>query len=108
MSDNYKRVNILIRPEHHQEVVTRGLSLSGLVRDLLDDRFSDTTIVLSVKKESKQMYDHIISNFGISDQELAEYVVEALDQFLQDKSKEIDQLRKDLRKGGRTKSNSSK
>ena len=95
----YKRVNILIRPDHYNEVTKRNLSLSGLVRDLLDDRFSDMKIILSVSKESKIMYDNIISNFGISDEELAQYVVEALDRFLADKSKEIDKLREDLRQG---------
>lgn len=97
MVEKFKRVNLLIRPEHHEEIARRGLSLSGLVRDLLDDRFSETTITLSVKKESKIMYDHIISNFGASDEELAEYLVEALDRFLDDKGKQIDKLREELR-----------
>jgi hypothetical protein len=97
MAGRYKRVNILITQSHYDEVAKKGLSLSGLVRDLLEDRFSETTITLSVKKESKLMYDHIISNFGITDQDLAEYVVEALDKFLVDKGKEIEKLRVDLR-----------
>jgi len=95
----YKRVNILIRPDHYDQIVQRNLSLSGLLRDLLDDHFSDTTIVLSVSKESKQMYDHIISNFGASDHDLAEYVIRALDEFLVDKGKEIEKLREALKHG---------
>lgn len=95
----YKRVNVLIRPEHYDHIVKENLSLSGLLRDLLDDRFSETTITLSVSKASKQLYDNIISNFGISDEELAEYMVEALDKFLVDKGKEIERLREALKLG---------
>jgi len=96
MEDKYKRVNILIRPEQHKTVSDNGLSLSGLVRDLLDDRFSETKILLSVSKETKEMYDHVISNFGAGDLELENYLVEALDKLLIDKTKEIDNLRSEL------------
>ena len=73
------------------------LSISGLVRDLLDDRFSDTTIQLCVTKETKKLYDHIISNFGAGDAELERFIVGALDGFLQEKVKGIEALRKRLK-----------
>ena len=97
MEDKYKRINILIRPEQHQRVSEAGLPLSGLVRDLLDDRFSNTKILLSVSEESKQLYDHVISNFGADDLELEKYLVEALDKMLADKTKEIESLRTKLK-----------
>ncbi len=97
MEDKYKRINILIRPEQHKNVMDRGLSLSGLVRDLLDDRFSDTKILLNVGKDTKKLYDHVISNFGADDLELEKYLVEALDNMLVDKKKEIETLRVKLR-----------
>ena len=80
---DYKRINILIRPQQHRQVLEQGLSLSGLIRDLLDDRFSDTKIILSLSKRSKKLYDHIISNFGAADAELESYIIEALDKFLE-------------------------
>jgi hypothetical protein len=92
----YRRVNILITEEQHHQVASGGLSLSGLVRDLLHDRFSDTKITLSLSKRSKRLYDNIISNFGASDKELERFFVEALDRFLDEKSKEISQLRGEL------------
>lgn len=98
MDGKYKRVNVLITPGQHQKVAEVGLSLSGLVRDLLKDRFSDTVITLTVTKETKKLYDHVISNFGSDDLELEPYIVEALDKFLQDKVKEIDGLRRKLKK----------
>ena len=98
MDSKYKRVNVLITPGQHQKVAELGLSLSGLVRDLLRDRFSDTIITLTVTKDTKKLYDHVISNFGSDDLELEPYIVEALDKFLHDKVKEIDGLRRKLKK----------
>ena len=97
-SEKFRRVNVLIRQDQHDEIMKRGLSVSGLIRDLLDDRFSETTITLSVPKENKLMYDNIVSNFGVSDEELALYVVEALDGFLEHKEKEIERLRAELQR----------
>ncbi len=92
----YRRVNILITENQHNQVASSGLSLSGLVRDLLDDRFSDTKITLSLSRRSKHLYDTIISNFGASDKELERFFVESLDSFLDAKSKEISDLRGEL------------
>lgn len=94
--EKFKRVNVLIREDQHQQVMGLGLSLSGLIRDLLDDRFSDTTIVLSVSKRTRKLYDHIISNFGVGDTELERFFVHALDRFLSERQKEIDVLKKRL------------
>ncbi|MCB0354220.1 MAG: hypothetical protein KDD64_11865 [Bdellovibrionales bacterium] len=96
MSKHYKRVNVLIRPDQYDRVVEMDLSLSGLVRDLLDDRMSDTKIVLSVSKKTKEFYDMVVSNFGADDLEIEEYIAEALDNFLLDKKKEIEKLRDTL------------
>lgn len=93
----YKRVNILIRKDQHELVSEHNLSLSGLVRDLLDDRFSNTTITLSVNRKTRKLYDHIVSNFGASDSEIEVFIVKALDSFLASKSNQIDDLRKKLK-----------
>jgi uncharacterized protein YutD len=94
--EKYKRINILIRPDQHDNVQLSGLSLSGLVRDLLDDRFNENKITLSMSETSKRLYDHIVSNFGVGDDELERFFVEALDRFLDERSKEIETLRKKL------------
>ncbi len=93
---SYRRVNVLIREDQHQRVMDLGLSLSGLLRDLLDDRFSDTTVTLTVSKRTRKLYDHIISNFGVGDTELEKFFVLALDKFLSERSKEIEVLKKRL------------
>ena len=93
---NFKRVNVLIREDQHQKVTDLGLSLSGLLRDLLDDRFSDTTVTLSVSKRTRKLYDNIISNFGVGDADLERFFVHALDRFLSERSREIEVLKKRL------------
>jgi hypothetical protein len=97
MDEKFKRINILIRPDQHEQVSELGLSLSGLVRDLLDDRFNDNIITLSMSERSKGLYDHIVSNFGASDAELEQFFVEALDRFLVHRSEQIESIRKKLK-----------
>ncbi len=96
---HYKRVNILITEEQHEQVNDKGLNLSGLVRDLLHDRFSNTTITLSVSRKTRKLYDTIVSNFGIGDTELEKHLLKALDELLSERSKEIEQLKKEVKKG---------
>ena len=97
MAEKYKRINVLITPEQHRLVGEHDLSLSGLIRDLLDDWFSGNTITLSVTHPTKKLYDSVISHFDVSDEDLEPHIVEALDKVLATRSKEIDSLRKKLK-----------
>ena len=97
-SDRYKRVNVLITHQQHEEIAKLGLNFSGLVRDLLDDRFSETSIAINVSKQTKELYDTVISNFGTADADLEPYLLKALDEFLKSKTSEIDNLRKKISK----------
>ena len=98
MPKNYKRINILIESEQYQQIHDAGLSLSGLIRDLLHDRFSDTLVQLSLSPDTKKLYDHIVSNFGATDTELEPFIVQALDDFLLDKEEQIEKIRTKLHK----------
>jgi len=92
-----KRINILLNDELHERVVKEGLNLSGLIRDLLYDHFSNHKVTLSLSPKSRSLYDKVVSNFGASDRELEGYFLGALDQFLEEKSKEISKLRKQMK-----------
>lgn len=96
----YRRVNILIEDGQYRKIQEMGLNLSGLVRDLIADRFSSRTVVLSVQAATRTLYDQVVSNFGASDHDLERYFIEALDQLLQSKVKKIEQLRKELKGKG--------
>lgn len=97
-SEHFKRVNILVRPDQHKQVMSAGLNMSGLMRGLLDDHFSDEKIVLSVSPRVKEVYQLLISNLGAEDRELEIYFLEALDTFLADKTRQIDDLRKSIKR----------
>ena len=97
-SENFKRINILVRKEQHEKVMAAGLNMSGLIRGLLDDHFSEEKIVLSVSPRVKDVYQHLISNLGTEDHELEIYFLEALDKYLADKTRQIDDLRKSIKR----------
>lgn len=96
MKNKFKRVNIQIREDQHQRIIDGGVSIAGLVRDLLDDHFSENTIVLNVSRKSKEFYDKIIANFGGMDEEIEKYFVKSLDLYLREKLSEGEALRKKI------------
>ena len=97
-SEKFRRINILIRPSQYQRVNAAGLNMSGLVRGLLDDHFSDEKIVFAVSPKVKAVYQHVISNLGAEDRELETYFLEALDKYLAAKTREIEDLRKSIKR----------
>jgi esterase/lipase len=96
--EKLKRVNVMLREDQYQKVTDAGLNMSGLLRDLLDDHFSESKITLAVSPKTKQVYDNLISNFGGRDKELEPHFVQAMDKVLQAKMDEIDALRRRLKK----------
>ena len=96
--ENLKRINVMLRENQHRKVLAEGLNMSGLLRDLLDDHFSESKITLSVGPRTKKIYDNLISNFGVRDKDLEPHFVRAMDTVLQAKMDEIDALRKQLKK----------
>ncbi|MEJ2109928.1 MAG: hypothetical protein P8Z37_08450 [Acidobacteriota bacterium] len=95
--ESLKRINVMLREDQHQKVMDAGLNMSGLLRDLLDDHFSESKITLSVSPKTKKIYDHLVSNFGGNDKDLEPHFVQAMDKVLQSKMNEIDTLRKRLK-----------
>ncbi len=97
----FKRINILIREDQYERVSQAGLNTSGLIRGLLDDHFSDAKITFSMGEETKRLYQNIISNFGAEDSDIEPYFVEALDRYLMDKGKAIEEIRKGIKQENR-------
>lgn len=96
MPDDLIRVSLMIRKDQHDSLHDMGVNISGYIRDLIDDRLSDHTIVLSVNKEIKTLYDQIISHAGEGDQEFEPYIKAALKSMLADKIKRMEKLHKSL------------
>ena len=97
-AEHFKRINVMLRPDQKERVNKAGLNMSGLIRGLLDDHFSEEKIVLSVSPEVRRVYENVISNLGAEDKELEIYFLEALDRFLADKTRQIDALRKSIKR----------
>ena len=96
-NDNFKRVNVLITQDQYRQVTRAGLNMSGLLRDLLDDHFSDKKIVFSMSPRVNDVYQRVISNFGAGDADLEPYFLQALDHLLADKVRQIEALRKRIK-----------
>jgi len=94
--ENYKRINILVTNAQYRKVNDLGLNMSGLVRGLLEDHFSDEKIVFSVSPAAKKLYQTVISNLGGEDRGLEPYFIKALDSYLAAKAQEIEALRKSI------------
>ena len=96
MSQQLKRISLLIREEQHEQVLASDLNLSGLVRDLLDDYFSHHKITISVSEETRKLYDQIVSNTASSDSDVEKYLRRALKEMLHDRIDAMKQLEKTI------------
>lgn len=85
MAKSLKRVSLMIREDQHQLLNEKGLNASGLFRDLLDDYLSEHKITIGVSKETKDIYDTIISNTSSTDEDLEKFLRESLKNLLQEK-----------------------
>jgi len=94
----YRRINVLIEENQYEQVQKANLNLSGLIRDLIDDHFSDKKIQIRISKEGREFYDQAISNFGVSDEELEATFLQALDQTLAEKTAHLEALRKTIKR----------
>ncbi len=92
MDKPLKRISLMLRDDQYEELTGRGLNVSGLVRDLIDDYLSEHKITLSVCEETRSLYERIVSNTGSSDEDVEKYLKTSLGEMLRDKIKEMQAL----------------
>jgi hypothetical protein len=92
MEKPLKRISLMIRSEQYDRLVKEGINLSGLVRDLLDDHFSEHCITVTVNAETQKLYSRIVANTGTSDVEVEPYLRSALQALLKDKIQDLVKL----------------
>ncbi len=92
MDKTLKRISLLVREDQYELLSHKGLNISGLVRDLIDDHLSDFKITLSVSEKTRSLYDRIISNSGTSDKELEVHFRRALHALLKEKIHDMQKL----------------
>jgi hypothetical protein len=87
----------MVREDQYQALTDRGLNVSGLVRDLIDDYLSEHTITISVGEETRSLYDQIVANTGSTDVDIEVYFREALKHMLRDKIRAMQKLEEGIR-----------
>lgn len=96
MPKNLIRVSLMIRKEQHDLLQNMNINISGYIRDLIDDRINDETIVLSVDSDTKKLYDQVISHSGQYDVEFEPYLKDALRHMLSAKIKKMEELHRSI------------
>ncbi|MAF79165.1 MAG: hypothetical protein CME63_07195 [Halobacteriovoraceae bacterium] len=91
-----KRISLMIREDQYQLISKKDLNLSGLLRDLLDDYFSEHTITLSVEEDTKEIYEMIISNTASTDADLEKHLRVSLKNLLKEKIEYMTQIHNQL------------
>ena len=97
MESPYRRLNITILEEQYQRLQDQGLNISGLIRDLLGDHLSGSTVTIQVSEETRSMYNQIVSNTGATDREIEVHLKAALADVLEQKIAEMKALHEHLK-----------
>ena len=93
MSDNVKRISVLIEEDQYDRLSKAQINVSGLIRDLLEDYFSDTKITLSVSRKTRDLYEKIVSNTGATDKDIEPLLVQVLKDLLDVRLNKIKSLK---------------
>jgi hypothetical protein len=91
-----RRISLMVREDQYRSLADRGLNVSGLVRDLIDDYLSEHKITLGVGEETRSLYDQIVANTGSTDVDVEIYFREALKHMLKDKIKAMQKLEEQI------------
>jgi hypothetical protein len=95
MERDLKRISLMIGEDQYEQISKRGLNLSWLVRDLLDNYLNDNKISLHVTDETRQLYEKIIgSDSGDPDPEFEPFLKDALRSLLKLKIENMQKLEK--------------
>jgi hypothetical protein len=94
MDKHYKRINITIGLEQYDKLSERGVNVSGLIRDLIGDYLSASTVTLQVSEDTRRLYDLVVSNTGAGDQDIEVHLRAALVKALDDKIVAMQELKR--------------
>ncbi len=93
-----KRISLMIGEDQYQELVKRGLTVSWLIRDLIDDYLSANKLTLRVSDETRKLFEKIVSTANTEDEEFEPYLKDSLQNFLKQKIVDMQRLQKNLNK----------
>lgn len=96
MAENVKRISVLIEEDQYDRLAKAQINVSGLIRDLLEDYFSETKITLSVTRKTRDLYEKIVSNTGATDKDLEPLLVQVLKELLDVRLERIKSLKSEF------------
>lgn len=96
MTKDMKSVCLVIRHDQYETLHNMNINVSGFIRDVIDDRLSDHTIILNVHPETRSLYDQIVSNSPQGDRDIEPYLREALKKMLSDRIEAMKALQESL------------
>jgi hypothetical protein len=91
---HYKRINITIGEDQYAKLSERGVNISGLIRDLVGDYLSSSTVTIQVSEDTRRLYDLVVANTGASDQDIEVHLRGALLKALDDKINAMQELKR--------------
>ena len=60
MSEKMKSICLIIRHDQYEHLQDMNINVSGFIRDIIDDRLSNNTVVLNVSVDTRLLYDKIV------------------------------------------------
>lgn len=96
MAKDLKSVCLMIRKDQYDKLQEMNVNVSGFVRDMIDDRLSQSNIILNVSMETRSLYDKIISISPNGDEDMEPYLREALRNMLDKYIREMQKLHEDI------------
>lgn len=96
MAENIKRISVLIEEDQYDRLTKAQINVSGLIRDLLEDYFSETKITLSVSRKTRDLYEKIVSNTGATDKDIEPLLVQVLKDLLEVRLQRIKSLKSEF------------
>ena len=97
MTDEFRRISLMIREDQHLRLSEPDLNMSALIRNLIDDHFSESKITLAVSEETAQLYRQVVSNSGSTDADVEPYLRAALKRMLKDRITQMERLHRAIK-----------
>lgn len=91
-----KRISLMIGEDQYKDINERGLNLSWLVRDLLDDYLKENRITFNVHKETQALYEKIGGLTAMDDSAFEPFLREALKNYLRHQISRLQSLDQQL------------
>lgn len=91
-----KRISLFIGEDQYQALSEKGLNISWLLRDLIDDYLAEKKIVLQAGEETLDLYQKIVSSTGTLDKDFEPFFREALHAFLKKQIESLQKLEKSV------------